>query len=636
MKKFNKALSAMLSLVLCLSMVTPALAASFQDLQAAIDSEETSGESNGVAWNTTDDQRNITLNETVTQGEGDLDKITVSGNVTLDLNGNKVEGSYDHTDEDPAYLHGMIEVNSGVSLTVKDGIGEGEIRNSNGDGNTVLVKGEMTLESGTIAANDSTQKSVLVMGGEFTMTGGTLDGGSESTVGVMNGTVNLEGGKVTNENTTAAWSQGGTINVSGDAQITSEKGNGVHVNQGGTANISGGTITGGGAGVSGTNSSTLNLTGGKIHSTAGPKESHADIELSNAAGTNAVTISGGVDFEYLGIQGDGDEAADVKNVITVETDEGTYTITYTKNADGDRVVTIGSDGLKVDKLYDVVKKMVIKDNEKKDGADASWKWIFLGPDAIESPTNPIPPTGVKYAYVSGTKGRDLPDSITQPTEKVEDPASVKVEGGTWVFKGWQENPFDGLTDVDNNPANSETVSMFDQDGVHIDELIIKGTWVFVADPPIIVDPVEDEVEIDDVDVPLAGLFTRADAVGYLWEQSGSPEWELSDFDDVPEDHQWAVAIGWAQDMGIAVADLDGNFRPDDLVLRSVEDIELSPEGELQEFLNRYAVYAGIELEPGELFIELDGAWDDIIMGEEAQVIFDNFFAKLELALTQAA
>ena len=360
------------------------------------------------------------------------------------------------------------------------------------------------------------------------------------------------------------------------------------------------------------------------------------LQSGNAAGTNAVTISGGVDFEYLGIQGDGDEAADVKNVITVETDEGTYTITYTKNADGDRVVTIGSDGLKVDKLYDVVKKMVIKNSETKDGADASWKWIFLGPDAIESPTNPIPPTGVKYAYVSGTKGKDLPDSITQPTEKVEDPASVKVEGGTWVFKGWQENPFDGLTDVDNNPANSETVSMFDQDGVHIDELIIKGTWVFVADPPIIVDPVEDEVEIDDVDVPLAGLFTRADAIGYLWEQSGSPEWELSDFADVPEDHQWAVAIGWAQDMGIAVADLDGNFRPDDLVLRSVEDIELSPEGELQEFLNRYAVYAGIELEPGGLFIELDGAWDDIIMGEEAQVIFDNFFAKLELALTQAA
>ncbi|MDE6260625.1 MAG: hypothetical protein K2M42_07160, partial [Oscillospiraceae bacterium] len=78
------------------------------------------------------------------------------------------------------------------------------------------------------------------------------------------------------------------------------------------------------------------------------------------------------------------------------------------------------------------------------------------------------------------------------------------------------------------------------------------------------------------------------------------------------------------------------FRPDDLVLRSVEDLEIDPEGELQEFLNRYAVYAGIELDEGELFIKLAGSPDDVIMGEEAQVIFDDFFAKLEAALAQTA
>ena len=134
--------------------------------------------------------------------------------------------------------------------------------------------------------------------------------------------------------------------------------------------------------------------------------------------------------------------------------------------------------------------------------------------------------------------------------------------------------------------------------------------------------------IEDEETPLAGLFTRADAIGYLWEQTGSPEADLSDFADVPEDHYWAVAIGWAQDMGIALPDEDGNFRPDDLVLRTSDE----PEGELQEFLNRYAVFAGVELEDGELFIELDGEAEDFIMGEEAQVIFDEFFAKLESAL----
>ncbi len=153
-------------------------------------------------------------------------------------------------------------------------------------------------------------------------------------------------------------------------------------------------------------------------------------------------------------------------------------------------------------------------------------------------------------------------------------------------------------------------------------------------PPAIDTP--DTVEIEDEAVPLAGLFTRADAIGYLWQQSGEPEAELSTFEDVPEDHVWAVAIGWAQDMGIAVADQEGNFRPDDLVLRWVEDHEAEPEGELEEFLNRYAEFAGIELDADELFVELGGEPTDIVMGEDAQVIFDSFFAKLEEALEEQA
>lgn len=157
----------------------------------------------------------------------------------------------------------------------------------------------------------------------------------------------------------------------------------------------------------------------------------------------------------------------------------------------------------------------------------------------------------------------------------------------------------------------------------------------IEDPAIPLAPAPEEEEdvleeIEDDAVPLAGLLTRADAIGYLWEQAGSPDAELSDFADVPEDHEWAVAIGWAQEMGIAVADEEGNFLPDDLLLRSSDE----PEGEFQEFLNRYAVFAGIELDDGELFIELDGDPDDIVMGEDAQVVFDGFFARLETALAR--
>ncbi|MDE6280853.1 MAG: SHIRT domain-containing protein [Oscillospiraceae bacterium] len=252
-------------------------------------------------------------------------------------------------------------------------------------------------------------------------------------------------------------------------------------------------------------------------------------------------------------------------------------------------------------------------------------------DMLNADLMQFPSFEVSYRFVSGTEGQELPESVTaiapasesgkkvtmdQMNELIsatQTYADVAARNGTWHFESWT--------------GSKEAV---DENGMLTDVELV-GTWTFTPAP--VTDPT---VEIDGVDVPLAGLFTRADAIGYLWQQAGSPEWELSTFEDVPEDHQWAVAIGWAQDMGIALPDLDGNFRPDDLVERSVADIALKPEGELEQFLNRYAVYAGIELDEDELFIELAGAPDDVIMGEEAQVIFDDFFAKLETALAQAA
>lgn len=214
---------------------------------------------------------------------------------------------------------------------------------------------------------------------------------------------------------------------------------------------------------------------------------------------------------------------------------------------------------------------------------------------------------------------------------------IVLEDGTgfWHFDGWSRE----LGPV--NDGGDEVVFTAK----------MTGKWTFVPaeeddDPAGPTDPVNPAIPDDDIpladgaaattieeeETPLAGLFTRADAIGYLWEQTGSPEAGLSDFPDMPEDHYWAVAIGWAQDMGIALPDEEGNFRPDDLVLLTSDE----PEGELQEFLNRYAVFAGIELEEGELFIELEADDDGIIMGEEAQVIFDEFFAKLEVALEAQA
>lgn len=93
-----------------------------------------------------------------------------------------------------------------------------------------------------------------------------------------------------------------------------------------------------------------------------------------------------------------------------------------------------------------------------------------------------------------------------------------------------------------------------------------GTVTALPAPPVYdyTDPTE--VEVDDPAVPLAaGPVTRAQFVDYLWRHEGSPEGADCTFADVPADHEYVLALGWAQANGIAMADADGNFQPDELV-----------------------------------------------------------------------
>ena len=695
MKTLKKVLSVGLSLVMCASMVAPAMAASFTDFQNAIDGGDGADLGNGrfgygynaetekygiEAWTTKDEEnnetRNVQLNEDVKQTEEEKENntnivINSGKDITLDLNGHNVTGSYDGM-----YLKGMVEVTDSTSLTVKnttDGEesgGEGKIVN-NGSANSLYVSGkdsQATLESGTIET-DTGVKSVMVNDhGAFTMNGGTVSGGAQNTITVMgegssanlnDGTVKREKAEGLEDSDAVTAQQNGKIVVDG-AEIIGESKAGIHVNNGASAEIKSGKITGAFGGVTASNGASLDLTGGTVTSKSQPVDGHADIEIANTAlgdSANTVHIGPGVKFETLAILGQTNGEGG-QNSITVD---GKYQVSY----GSDHTVKIESqdeDNPNAPALYDVAKGQVIKDGQNK-----GWETIFLGPNAITDPWNQIPDTQMGYGFKSETDGKELPENFFEEHGDAKKGTEIKVEGGKWVFNGWPDSVTGDWKNVDDEEVENMPVfddegnfiyttntPVFDKDGKHVDLISVIGGWTFVADPKPVTPPTRPtnpgtvipdndvpmgelpEEEIEDEAVPLAGLFTRADAIGYLWEKSGSPEWELSDFEDVPEDHHWAVAIGWAQDMGIALADEDGNFRPDDLVLRSVESLEISPEGELQEFLNRYAVYAGIELDDGELFIELDGSWAEVIMGEEAQEIFDDFFARLELALEQAA
>lgn len=80
------------------------------------------------------------------------------------------------------------------------------------------------------------------------------------------------------------------------------------------------------------------------------------------------------------------------------------------------------------------------------------------------------------------------------------------------------------------------------------------------------DPEDTDVTIEDEAVPLAaGPVTRAQFVDYLWRHEGSPEAAAPTFPDVPADHEFAPAIGWAQAAGLVSGYEDGTFQPDELV-----------------------------------------------------------------------
>lgn len=140
-----------------------------------------------------------------------------------------------------------------------------------------------------------------------------------------------------------------------------------------------------------------------------------------------------------------------------------------------------------------------------------------------------------------------------------------------------------------------------------------------------VPPADPTVEIDEPDVPLAGLppyltpaegedkLTRAQTIAILHWMDSEPEAELATFLDVLADSGYAEAIGWAQENGIALGVGGNRFAPDEYVTR----------GQLVEFLNRYARYVG-----SDVVVELDGDPDEVLSWAQAEEIINDFFARL--------
>lgn len=146
--------------------------------------------------------------------------ITVTGKVTLDLNGKKIDGNNKNSS--------IFVVNTGGDLTITDlsDDKDGEISGAHGSANIYITEtGKVTLAAGTIGG---TIVGVSInMSGSFTMNGGNIYTGNSITgFGVElldNSSFTMNGGTITGNNTgvnivssSATMTVSGNVNISGN------------------------------------------------------------------------------------------------------------------------------------------------------------------------------------------------------------------------------------------------------------------------------------------------------------------------------------------------------------------------------------------------------------------------------------
>lgn len=291
-KYIHKALSVGLSLALCAGLVLPSFAASFTDLNNAING----GDYKQDAFEIADGK--ITLKEDVSYDEdkdGSQTDIRTNGNnVTLDLGGYTITGKGTNsgsstiyvsggsltledsgrTDENGQQVSGKVTgggnagvfVDKGGSFEMKGGEISGNRKNtttnSGGNGGGVVVTGKNSsfeMSGGIIkdnTANGSGGGVSVQSGATFTMTGGeisnnTANGGANSGGGGVHvwngGQFTMDGGKIAN-NSTPNGAKGNGVAVHGST-FTMTKGEiigGVTVADGGTDSqikVQGGTVS---------------------------------------------------------------------------------------------------------------------------------------------------------------------------------------------------------------------------------------------------------------------------------------------------------------------------------------------------------------------------------------------------------
>ena len=156
--------------------------------------------------------RTVTLTNNVMRINSDC--IEPSGTVTLDLNGYTIDGGTSQTNP-------LFRVNNGVSLTITDSRTGGNLCNAGTNPTVAVNGGTLTLAAGTINAQSG---GVIIWGGNFNMTGGTITGAEDYGVKIdENAAFTMTGGSITGNDVgvymhdeTATFTVSGNVNITGN------------------------------------------------------------------------------------------------------------------------------------------------------------------------------------------------------------------------------------------------------------------------------------------------------------------------------------------------------------------------------------------------------------------------------------